>query len=132
MQLAAEEEGLDSKWLPDVISTVRRVLESGLWRRSRKAKQVYHEFSFMSMREATPESSLCLLKGAIDLVFEEEDGWVIVDFKTDMFEAKHLDRFVYYYAPQVQAYTEQWTRAFQLPVKETGLYFTFSESYVRV
>ncbi|GMX66754.1 UvrD-helicase domain-containing protein [Paenibacillus elgii] len=132
LQLAVEEEGLDSKWLPDIMSSVRRVLESGLWRRSQKAKQVYHEFSFMSTSEETLGSSLCLLKGAIDLVFEEEDGWVIVDFKTDMFEAKHLDRFVHYYAPQVRAYTEQWTRVFQLPVKETGIYFTFSESYVRV
>lgn len=132
-QMAAEEEELDKKWLPDVIASVRRVLSSELWQRSRVANQCYHEFSFMEMEEngsgiETP--SCTLLRGVIDLVFEEEDGWVIIDFKTDLFEQEHLDAFVQYYTPQVRAYAEKWEWTIGLPVKETGLYFTNRSDYV--
>ncbi|MGG1599133.1 UvrD-helicase domain-containing protein [Paenibacillus naphthalenovorans] len=131
-QLAAEEEELDAKWLPDAIATVRRVLESELWRRSRAAKRVFHEFSFMAAEKGSGEASpsVRLLKGVVDLVFEEEDGWVIADFKTDLLEEEHLGAFVRYYEPQVRAYAEKWEKMLGLPVKETGLFFTSRNEYV--
>jgi ATP-dependent helicase/nuclease subunit A len=136
VQLAADEEGLDVKWLPDAIASVRRVLESELWRHSRAAKQAFHEFSFMVSEEDAAETQspprLRLLKGVIDLVFEEEDGWVIVDFKTDLFEEEHLGAFVRYYAPQVQAYAEKCEKTLGLQVKEAGLYFINLQKYVRL
>ncbi|MFC0212168.1 UvrD-helicase domain-containing protein [Paenibacillus chartarius] len=128
VRLAAEEEELDAKWLPEAAATVQRVLVSELWRRRRQAKQAYHEFSFMDMEktEAVPR----LLKGVIDLVFEEDDGWVIVDFKTDLFEEEHREQFVRYYAPQVRRYAEKWESMLGLKVKEAGLYFTNRCEYV--
>ncbi len=70
------------------------------------------------------------MKGVIDLVFEEEDGWVIADFKTDLFEEQHFEAFVRYYAPQVRAYAEKWERLMGQRVKEIGLYFTNRAEYV--
>lgn len=70
-----------------------------------------------------------ILKGVIDFLFEEEDGWVIVDFKTDHVSPGQLDSFVRFYRPQVRAYADEWA-ANGFPVKEAGLYFTHTQQYV--
>ncbi|SDT10618.1 ATP-dependent helicase/nuclease subunit A [Paenibacillaceae bacterium GAS479] len=69
------------------------------------------------------------LKGVIDFLFEEEDGWVIVDFKTDIFEPGDEALFTAFYRPQVEAYGQELERSFGLKVKETGLYFLHTNKY---
>jgi ATP-dependent helicase/nuclease subunit A len=82
-----------------------------------------------------------ILSGAIDLVFREEDGWVIADYKSDRlpsaaFESgpkaamKALDALVGYYAPQVRIYSRLWERMTGERVKESGLYFTALDRWV--
>lgn len=71
-----------------------------------------------------------VIHGVIDLAFEEEDGWVIVDFKTDGFEAAQEPGFVEHYRPQVAYYARVWHDQFGHPVKEIGLYFTNRQRYV--
>ncbi len=75
-----------------------------------QAEQRHYEFSFMTVRQ---DSVPTLLRGVIDLVFEEPDGWVIVDF----------------YSPQVLAYAEQWEQLVDGKVKEAGLYFIDRQRY---
>jgi ATP-dependent helicase/nuclease subunit A len=131
-RMAAAEEQPDARWLPDAVATVRRVLASELWRRSRRARQSHHEFAFMAMTGAIDAAAPLprMLRGVVDFAFEEDDGWVIVDFKTDLFDEEHISLFVDYYAPQVRAYADTWTRVLGLPVKESGLYFTHWDRYV--
>ncbi|UMV47339.1 UvrD-helicase domain-containing protein [Paenibacillus macerans] len=76
------------------------------------------------------EAHELLLKGVVDLLFEEEDGWVIVDFKTDIYEDGQQGLFVDFYRPQVQAYATELQRSFGLKVKEQGLYFLHGNEYV--
>lgn len=64
------------------------------------------------------------------MLFEEEDGWVVVDFKTDVYEEIHLEMFVDFYRPQVMAYADELQRAFGLRIKEAGLYFLHRNEYV--
>jgi ATP-dependent helicase/nuclease subunit A len=82
------------------------------------------------------------LSGAIDLVFREKDGWVIADYKTDRLpdavvdrgveEAKKaLDALVDYYRPQVLLYGRFWAKITGERVKESGLYFTSIDTWVR-
>lgn len=83
------------------------------------------------------------LSGAIDLVFREKDGWVIADYKTDRIPDAVLDRgaeeakrafdaLVDYYRPQVQLYSRFWERITGEKVKESGLYFTAHEAWIKV
>jgi len=76
-----------------------------------------------------------LLSGAVDLVFEEEDGWVIADYKTDRLpraldgaaeedRERALAALVDHYRAQVELYTRFWARISGERVKESGLYFT--------
>jgi ATP-dependent helicase/nuclease subunit A len=69
------------------------------------------------------------VRGVIDFLFEEEDGWVIVDFKTDSVTEEKLPAFVDFYRPQVLAYASEWEKSFGYRAKESGLYFAQLGTY---
>jgi ATP-dependent helicase/nuclease subunit A len=69
-----------------------------------------------------------VLRGVIDLVFEETDGWVIVDYKTDDRTGTPVETLVDRYAPQVRAYAQAWEEL-GLQVHEVGLFFVHSGAY---
>ena len=73
-----------------------------------------------------------LVRGVIDLAFEESDGWVIVDYKTDRATGQQLEKLAETYRPQVTVYRTAWAQILQQPVKEVGLYFTHANRYVTV
>ncbi|MED4785183.1 UvrD-helicase domain-containing protein [Brevibacillus choshinensis] len=123
IRMVAEEEGLDLKWHEEASKAVKRVINSQLWARSLEARQSFHEFSLFASRENTR------LKGVIDFLFEEEDGWVIVDFKNDLYAPEHEQAFIEFYRPQVMTYAEEWERL-GYQVKEAGLYFVSQDRYV--
>ncbi len=83
------------------------------------------------------------LSGAIDLLFEEEGGWVIADYKTDRLPSaldgaaeedreRALAALVDHYRAQVRLYTRFWARITGEKVKESGLYFTALGRWVPV
>jgi ATP-dependent helicase/nuclease subunit A len=83
------------------------------------------------------------LSGAVDLLFEEADGWVIADYKTDRLPGglsgedpgvreKALEMLVAHYRPQVRLYTRFWSKITGEKVKESGLYFTALDRWVRI
>lgn len=118
-------EGGAEKIAGDALPILREVLDSELWQRSQRAKQRLFEIPIMMHQrngEATPFPAIeqaisetaaaaltqqsnnglkFLVKGVIDFAFEEEDGWVSVDFKSDQLEGSKLEQFVRFYAPQV-------------------------------
>jgi ATP-dependent helicase/nuclease subunit A len=129
VRAAATEEELEDKWLPEALGTIRNVLQHEVWQRGERAKRKVHEFSFTVAQPSTPVTSI--VNGVIDYLYEEEDGWVIVDFKTDTFAPEHEAEFIAYYKPQVLAYAAQWER-FGYKVKEVGLWFLKGNKYVQV
>ena len=62
-----------------------------------------------------------LLSGAIDLVFEEADGWMLVDYKSDTV-AGNLDALVDFYTPQIEHYRRVWSDLTGRPTR-AGLFF---------
>ncbi len=111
------------------VSSLRRFLTTPLSLRMQKAAgngKLYREKPFVMgkpAREALEESSsreLLLIQGIIDVFFEEEDGIVLVDYKTDRVQSsKQLaDR----YRKQMEFYQEAVERALEKPVKEKILY----------
>ena len=94
--LAAEEEGVEEQWIKQAEEMTLQVTGSDLWKRCMNSLQRYHEFSFMATNNVTNSDvpMTTILRGIIDLVFEEEDGWVIVDFKTDRYNMEQELQFV--------------------------------------
>lgn len=135
------EEALPAETLPALLDLVSRAWESPLGLRIRQAAEVYAEVPFgmpatrseLGLDSEGPE--LVLLEGAIDLVFREADGWVIVDYKTDMGALEGLEakeQVVEAYSPQIGMYARFWRERLGEPVKESVLFFLRSMEAVRV
>ncbi len=124
---ALEIEDRDPEEAGALHSLIERIEQSELWTRAGKAEQAYFEMPFSVMTSGEelgrPERGPVLLTGTIDLVFKETDGWVIADYKTDEILGP-IERYLDYYAPQIQLYKRFWKKISGEKVKESGLYFT--------
>lgn len=64
-----------------------------------------------------------LVQGVIDCIFWEEDGWVLLDYKTDAVDPGRLDQAAERYRHQLQWYARAVERIWKEPVKQAYLYF---------
>lgn len=121
---ALAENGLDVRLAGEAARTASTVVESGIWDRALRSRRWFAEVPFEVLLEEDVNLDVpTVLRGSIDLIFEEEDGWVLVDYKTDMVEGAGTARLAEKYAPQVRLYAEAWERCTGETVKETALYF---------
>ena len=120
------EEGRPPQDLEEAARLVEGVRASPLWKRALAARQRFVEVPFAV---SVPSASLgdtqgpaeTLLTGALDLVFEEEEGWRIVDYKSDTI-AGNLDDLVAFYKPQIAHYRRYWQQLTGRPTR-AGLFF---------
>jgi ATP-dependent helicase/nuclease subunit A len=120
----------DEEVAPDLRGEVLRVATSvtgsALWTRALKSPRRYVEVPFEMV---VPSKDLgladapaaTLLKGAMDLVFEEDGVWHVVDWKSDVVGG-NLAALVAHYAPQVAHYRRAWERLTGQPAR-AGLFF---------
>ncbi len=91
-----------------------------------RANKLHREKPFVMgkpAREALEESSsgeMLLIQGIIDVFFEEEDGIVLLDYKTD--SVKDGKELLALYRAQMELYQEAIERALGKTVKEKALY----------
>jgi ATP-dependent helicase/nuclease subunit A len=108
------------------VELARAVIASPLWRRALSAKRIFTEVPF-ALTAPSGELGLTagpretLLQGAIDLAFEDDSGWTIVDYKSDTI-AGNLSELVAFYSPQIELYRRYWERLTGRPTK-AGLFF---------
>ena len=159
--------GRDPAGSRDLASHVAGIIRSPFWTRAMKARRRLYEVPFsVEVGPGEPDypdltaaiglvptsggqpvtaaaGAPVLLSGAVDLLFEEPDGWVIADYKTDRLPAglpadedgvqeQALEMLVARYRPQVQLYTRFWAKVSGERVKESGLYFTALGRWVRI
>jgi ATP-dependent helicase/nuclease subunit A len=127
---ALAESGLDTELAGEALRTVDSVIDSPLWKRSQEASQrlvetPFHYFSDQGDDLAGKAGvARLLLRGTIDLAFREEDGWVLVDYKTDAATGEALEGLARRYAPQLSLYARIFEESTGERVKERVLYFT--------
>ncbi len=125
------EEGRISEEYAKLISETKivRFLRTDIVRRMAEAQshnQLFREQAFVlavgadELNPDYPPEEKVLIQGIIDVYFEEEDGIVILDYKTDkVMEASELKER---YRTQLDYYDEAISRLTQKPVKEKVLY----------
>ena len=96
----------------DVMALARVALESQIVRRAVESGRIWREVSV-----ASPVGNGSL-HGFIDLLFEEADGLVVVDYKTDTVSAEDVRNAVARYRLQGGAYAYAVSEATGKPVKE--------------
>jgi ATP-dependent helicase/nuclease subunit A len=127
------EEDRPASDLADAVALARAVIGSPLWRRALGARRRLTEVPFALMAPSadlglTGGPAETLLQGAIDLAFEEDSGWVLVDYKTDTI-AGNFDELVAFYSRQIELYRRYWEKLTGRPT-EAGLCFVSTRQEV--
>lgn len=91
--------------------------DSDLCRRICAASRCEREMNFLVPLEEQPET---LVQGCVDLLFDEEDGQVLVDFKTTRYDRD--EAFREHYRTQLQVYAAAAEAIRERPVKAAYLY----------
>lgn len=104
--------------------TLVRFLSGELGRRMLASPRMHREWMFtlkMSVKEALDVESdeSLLVQGSVDCCFEEDGGWVLLDYKTD--RANDVDSLIARYRPQLTLYARALERITGTPVRETWL-----------
>lgn len=120
------EEGLDACRREEVLVTINTARQTDLWQRAAAASRRLLESPLM-IQETGNDGRPQIVRGIVDLAFEEADGWVLVDYKSDDTLDRNLDDLTAHYTPQLQAYSTAWSSL--IKVKETGLLFVRSGTY---
>ena len=130
-QQLRETTEIDEEMAQKGVALLRSITGSPVLERAKNAMQFFTEIPFQVKRLTEPESELPVyFRGVIDLVFQEKNGWVIVDYKTDKITPKTMQQKFDYYLPQINAYAEEWSRIVNAPVVEQGIYFIHLNQYV--
>jgi ATP-dependent helicase/nuclease subunit A len=121
-----KNEGGDQGGAGEAVAAVEEVMATPDWQRVRAAKRVLAEVPY-SRQVSQPGRTPGIVAGVIDLAFREDDGWVIVDYKTSAPSDGDYTPYVNYYGPQVRAYARAWEEITGEKVKEVGLFFVGAE-----
>lgn len=116
------------------LSRIVRFFETELGTRLAASRNVRREWLFtlrLSALEATGNDlpGSVLVQGQIDCCFEEADGWVLLDYKTD--RASDPDALAEHYRPQLELYEKALARITGRPVKEAYLCLLSGETIAR-
>ncbi|HEX2937696.1 MAG TPA: helicase-exonuclease AddAB subunit AddA [Ruminiclostridium sp.] len=110
---------------------------SAIFKRLHKAKSIWREFRFnieVPAKEIFEDASnieeKILLQGMADLVFEEDGGAVIADYKTDRVQSP--ETLVKSYAAQLESYAKAIEQILEIPVKEKFIYSFYLEKEIKL
>ena len=108
-----------------LLSQMSQFLQSPIGLRIRNAENVKREWRFnLRMRaseaiESASPSANVVVQGSIDLCFEEDGEWVLLDYKTDRTDDKEALKARYF--PQLNLYARALRSITGMPVKEIVL-----------
>ena len=108
------------------MNKLKTFIESDLIERAINAENCYREYRFTSKISSKEYDEKCLqdcpiiLQGAVDLLFKEEDGLTLVDYKTD--RVKDVNTLNDVYRKQLLLYKNAIEEIFELPLKEMYIY----------
>ncbi|MDN5293795.1 MAG: ATP-dependent helicase/nuclease subunit [Eubacteriales bacterium] len=109
---------------------IAAVLASPLGERLRQGKRVWRELPFLlplparELDPAFPGEDMVLVQGVIDCLLEEEDGFVLIDWKSDRVNTREeMAARAEIYRGQLEIYARAVVAVTGRPVKEKYLYF---------
>jgi ATP-dependent helicase/nuclease subunit A len=133
---ALESEDLDIGFAEDAVRTISAVVSSEIWKRALAAKRRFVEIPFQCLSshgDAETGAVPTVVRGVIDLVFEQDDGWVLVDYKTDaVSDVSVLKKRAAHYSSQLTHYRTAWEKLTSETVAESGFFFTHCGVYLTV
>ncbi len=119
------------------ISKIARFFESKIGKRMLSSKNIKREIPFVVRLKANDiykgtSEEYIMLQGAIDCYFEEEDGIILVDYKTDYVTYENVDTVVEKYREQLKYYSFALEKITGKSVKEKYLYLFYDGRIVKM
>ena len=110
-------------------SDLAAFFEHPLFERMMAAKRLEREKPFILRRGEGPDFSM--IQGVIDLYFEEEDGLVLVDYKTDRLDRETAPQVMpHRYGAQLALYAQALKRLTGKPVNSAWLYAAHTGQWI--
>ena len=116
----------------------KRILSSNFVKREQKIytqvkmNDIYlNDDIFKNNREIYEDESV-MLRGVIDLYFEEDDGLVILDYKTDWIDNNNKKEIIHKYKKQLEIYAEVLSTLTGKKIKEKYLYLFSIDEQVKI
>lgn len=88
---------------------------AGRMREAAAADRLFREKPFVMGRKETEDGEMILIQGIIDVFWLEEDGIVLLDYKTDRVDSE--EQLKHMYAEQLELYRDALERIFPKPIK---------------
>lgn len=110
--------------------------QSDIGRRMAESPELHREYPFtvlLAGGNPLPETETgeqILIQGVIDCLFREDDGWILVDYKSDRLEM--ADAFRSRYAVQLALYKRAVEQITHRPVEETYIYSLHLQQEIRL
>ncbi len=120
------------------VDVVSRFLQSDLAARARRAKMLRTEQPFCLQMSATAagmsatSKESIVVQGVIDMCFEEDGKWIIVDYKTDRVSKAQAVQAARKYAVQLDLYAKALSNITHMDVAEKHIYFLKPGESVRL
>lgn len=122
------------------IKRIVRFFESPLGQRILKSKNVKREVPFYmevkaceiykGLEEDRYVNEMVILQGVIDCYFEEQDGLVLIDYKTDFVKDGNTDTIREKYAVQIDYYSKTLEKLTGKRVKEKYIYLFYNNEII--
>ncbi len=109
---------------------IARFFTTDLGARLLASKQVYREVPFILNKVINETQTM--VQGIIDCYFEEEDGLIVLDYKTDYTGKSGVEAIATTYKVQVELYKEALEKLLEKPVKASYLYFFDAGTGIKV
>jgi ATP-dependent exoDNAse (exonuclease V) beta subunit len=113
--LAGKREAADVPL--EAVDLTKSFTDSILGARARRATTIAHEFDFLLSLEGM------IVRGQMDLWFEEDGELVLIDYKTDQVTAGQEHRQAFRYGPQMRLYAMALERWRKRPVTRAFIFF---------
>lgn len=127
------ERGLLSGSERDAVSTsdIMGFFRTPVGQRAAKAAELFREREFIMRTEVEGEETI--VQGIIDCYFEEEDGFVLIDYKNSYIGSEQTEEVIRdRYRGQLELYREALTAAWGKRVKETYLYLFHLRKFIKI
>jgi len=133
-------EEAETEVTPEKVGQARRMLgafeESGLPETLESARQVLVEYPIASRKERAEDEALHeVISGKIDLLYQDAEGWHLVDYKTDWLESPEVLSDMdpnHPYRHQVRIYADLWKQQTGESLTSARLWFADANRFVEV
>ncbi len=120
-------------------SAVESFFNSSVGSRLLSSSEVLKEYEFAILKDAvdmyenvpeTAKTEKIVVQGKLDCAFKEEDGYVLIDYKTD--NVTDENHYVSVYKNQLEIYADALYQCTEIPVKEIYIYSFRLKKFIKI